>query len=832
MATGKISILSPMYTEDERWVANVIKMELELGKQRYTTYHPYIDGLERQLFEFLSRGDDSAVASEAKRAILLSSALNYYSLIKASDACVLVLDGRAPDEGSVFWAAVAFASGKPVILYKSDYRTFMSTGDNSMVTGLCLDYKPVRDIKSLSDSIASRIARYNEDNLWKREHIPGYNRSLQALGEKVWTACPGRSLKAILNEMKGDTLLENLLPHDESEYKLSGIREAKVYCSGPLFCPAEIREISKIAKYIECAGLTTYLPHRDGVEAMMGELDNAAGRLMAAKDNYADVNSFTIDVFQLVECKYFVINLNGRAPDDGAVAEAGMAFAMGRPIVLYRSEPRTFCGGVRGFVHPALQMAGHLFDTTADCSAIHDKLAGQAAFIKIKNNGHTYSPEIHPEVKTVHSLGRQYYTELNETYSGPVLELNRFFFWRIAHLGADRAYHPYSTWMQVGMVPNFPRFLTDLTGNGCADMVGFANDGTVVAFNKGNGTFQSPQKVVGAFGGNDGWGVESTPRFLADLTGDGRADIVGFAFGDVEIALNKGNGTFQPPQSVVRAFGYNDGWRVESTPRFLADLTGDGRADIVGFSLGEVEVALNKGNGTFQPPQSVLPAFCYNHGWSMEKNPRFLVDLTGDRCADIIGFGDDGVWVALNKGGAAFQKPELALRAFGYNAGWCVEKTPRFLADLRGNRRADIVGFGDDGVWVALNNGDGTFQTPQKVLDGAFGYNVGWRVEKNPRFLADLTGDGRSDIIGFSDDGVWVALNNGNGTFQSPKMVLAGAFGRNAGWLVEKHPRFLADLTGDGCADIIGFSDDGGWVIALNNGDGTFHAPKVHPGCC
>jgi hypothetical protein len=47
-----------------------------------------------------------------------------------------------------------------------------------------------------------------------------------------------------------------------------------------------------------------------------------------------------------------------------------------------------------------------------------------------------------------------------------------------------------------------------------------------------------------------------------------------------------------------------------------------------------------------------------------------------------------------------------------------------------------------------------------------FGYNAGgWRVDMHPRFLADLTGDGRADIVGFGDAGVWTALNNGNGTF-------------------------------------------------------------------
>src|SRR5262249_47633086 len=113
-------------------------------------------------------------------------------------------------------------------------------------------------------------------------------------------------------------------------------------------------------------------------------------------------------------------------------------------------------------------------------------------------------------------------------------------------------------------------------------------------------------------------------------------------------------------------------------------------------------------------------------------------------------------------------------------------------ADLTGDGRADIVGFGDAGVWVSLNNGNGTFQALQMVV-GNFAYNAGgWRVEKHPRFLADLTGDKRADIVGFGDAGVWVSRNNGNGTFQGPQMVV-GNFAYNAGgWRIEKHPRFVA----------------------------------------
>jgi hypothetical protein len=34
------------------------------------------------------------------------------------------------------------------------------------------------------------------------------------------------------------------------------------------------------------------------------------------------------------------------------------------------------------------------------------------------------------------------------------------------------------------------------------------------------------------------------------------------------------------------------------------------------------------------------------------------------------------------------------------------------------------------------------------------------------------------------------------------------------GWRVERHPRFLADTTGDGCGDIVGFGNDGVWFRA------------------
>ncbi len=135
----------------------------------------------------------------------------------------------------------------------------------------------------------------------------------------------------------------------------------------------------------------------------------------------------------------------------------------------------------------------------------------------------------------------------------------------------------------------------------------------------------------------------------------------------------------------------------------------------------------------------------------VERNPRAVVDITGEGRADIVGFGDTGVWTALGNGDGTFAPPRVVLPDFGpESGGWHVDRHPRLLGDLTGTRGADIVGFGDDGVWTALSNGDGTFAPPKFVL-ADLGFNSGWRVDKHVRVLADLRGNGRQDIVAFGD---------------------------------------------------------------------------------
>ena len=77
-------------------------------------------------------------------------------------------------------------------------------------------------------------------------------------------------------------------------------------------------------------------------------------------------------------------------------------------------------------------------------------------------------------------------------------------------------------------------------------------------------------------------------------------------------------------------------------------------------------------------------------------------------------------------------EPSFAVVALEANAGWRVDEHPRFVTDLSGDRCADIIGFGDDGVRIGRSHGDGRFPPTALVLQ-ELGSNQCWRVDSHLR---------------------------------------------------------------------------------------------------
>jgi hypothetical protein len=310
------------------------------------------------------------------------------------------------------------------------------------------------------------------------------------------------------------------------------------------------------------------------------------------------------------------------------------------------------------------------------------------------------------------------------------------------------------------------------------------------------------------------------PRGAADVNGDGRADIFGFGNAGMWVALANASGGFDAPYLALRGFAFAAGsWSSQDQyPRSVTDVNGDGRADVVGFGNAGVWVALADGTGGFGPMRLVLDGFGFLAGsWSsQDRYPRAVADLNGDGRADVVGFGNAGVWVALADGAGGFGQMRLALDAFGFVAGgWQSQDSfPRGVADVDGDGLADVYGFGNAGVWVALADGVGGFQAPRLMLR-EFGLRAGsWESQNRfPRQLADMNGDGRADAVGFGNAGVWVALADGAGGFESSSLAINGFGFVAGGWeSQDRYPRLAADVTGDGRAEVVGFGNAGVWI--------------------
>jgi hypothetical protein len=197
-----------------------------------------------------------------------------------------------------------------------------------------------------------------------------------------------------------------------------------------------------------------------------------------------------------------------------------------------------------------------------------------------------------------------------------------------------------------------------------------------------------------------------------------------------------------------------------------------------------------------------------------------VADLNHDGKLDLIVFLEnqegENPYVALGNGDGTFQPP-VAI------AGGLVESPGDLVvADFNKDGNLDI-GLRTccnvpSTISILLGNGDGTFQPP--MFTGGQNNTV-----YNGLAVGDFNQDGNLDIVtNYSnppDSGISVLLGNGDGTFLGPVNYIE----QYAGMLV------VGDFNGDGVLDLIiqqGGNNPGAVTATmLGNGDGTFQAPVI-----
>jgi FG-GAP-like repeat len=159
----------------------------------------------------------------------------------------------------------------------------------------------------------------------------------------------------------------------------------------------------------------------------------------------------------------------------------------------------------------------------------------------------------------------------------------------------------------------------------------------------------------------------------------------------------------------------------------------------------------------------------------------------------------------------------LFLPAVGYDPGGSGEAgdfRTVAVADMNGDEMCDVAvtNFWTGTVGVLLGNGDGTFRP-------AVTYNPGG-ANPSAIALADVSGDGHADlVVGIWSGGVGVLLGDGAGTFQPAVTYASGG--------VQVSDVTVADVNLDGKSDVIVANFGSVVATLLGNGDGTFRPPIV-----
>jgi hypothetical protein len=281
--------------------------------------------------------------------------------------------------------------------------------------------------------------------------------------------------------------------------------------------------------------------------------------------------------------------------------------------------------------------------------------------------------------------------------------------------------------------------------------------------------------------------------FVADFNGDGKPDIL---TSDGTMNLGNGDGTFKlgTPVSVS-----------SSQVLAVADFNGDGKPDVLEQGTGTLLVMLGNGDSTFQAPISTA------------SGANLLVvaagDLNGDGKADVVGFYNNALFVYISKGDGTLSP------GVSYSLGVSTLSVPTLtMGDFNGDGKTDVaVSVPGDGTLageevVFLGNGNGTFQAPKTSPGLGLTYYA---------VAGDLNGDGKVDLVLSATvpcaencpDGseVFLFLGNGDGTFQTPTVILSGG-----------GPVAAADVNGDGKLDLVCDGYGTGTAVYLGKGDGTF----------
>ncbi|MEP6652066.1 MAG: VCBS repeat-containing protein [Myxococcales bacterium] len=396
----------------------------------------------------------------------------------------------------------------------------------------------------------------------------------------------------------------------------------------------------------------------------------------------------------------------------------------------------------------------------------------------------------------------------------------------------------------------------DASGVSVADIVGIAADGSVTIANGSGTDFGTPMVKLArsVFTTAAGYFSNSYRQrvWVSDMTGDGRADLVGISDdGTIHLYASTGSGFAAPTASVSpfsRSGGFFDAMgsasQQSNTRVWLADVNGDGKQDFLGVGFtGDIWISTATGTGFAPAIGPISSSFDNAGGWfdGEIRDHVWVANFVAGSQVDILGIAPNGdVMVSEGTPGGGFKPSHwiaqsVFQRAPGVAGISWFDKGYRSriwaTSDVSGDGKADIVGIappgiGDGDVWVLRSTPAG-FAQKVWLYDSNFktgpAHDNWFSLQSQPRvWLSDISGDGRPDLVGVNPLGeVWAAKADSaaatapgsptkNYFFQPSLMVAQSQVGSSAYFNPQYNQRiWLADVTGDKVNDIVAIAPPG-----------------------
>ena len=108
----------------------------------------------------------------------------------------------------------------------------------------------------------------------------------------------------------------------------------KIYFAAPLFNEMELKRNEEYTNLLEQWGYEVYLPQREaGLSAQI---------LKDEKNDKLETNKriFNTDLQGIKNSDILIFFLDGRVPDEGACVELGIAYALGKKCIGYKTDTR------------------------------------------------------------------------------------------------------------------------------------------------------------------------------------------------------------------------------------------------------------------------------------------------------------------------------------------------------------------------------------------------------------------------------------------------------------------------------------------------------------